>query len=76
MVCKLKWIALKFAYDSAPVFDTTETENSAVIDSMPPPPKPRLLPENISFGEKLFWGENGIFRSIGIVSPSFSEGRK
>lgn len=60
---------LKLAYDSTPVLDTTETDNSAIVDSLPPPPKPRLLPKNISFGEKLFWGENGIFRSVGVVPP-------
>jgi hypothetical protein len=60
---------IKIAYNSIPALDTNETENSAIADSMPPPPKPRLLPDNISFGEKLFWGENGVFRSIGIASP-------
>jgi hypothetical protein len=67
---------LKLVHDSFPVLDTTESESSAVIDSMPPPPKPRLLPENISFGEKLFWGENGIFRSIGIAGPLTPESRR
>jgi hypothetical protein len=38
-------------------------------DSLPPPPKPRLLPPNMSFMEKGLWGENGILRSTGIASP-------
>jgi len=67
---------IKLVHDSLPVLDTTELESSAVIDSMPPPPKPRLLPENISFGEKLFWGENGVFRSIGIAGPLTPENRR
>jgi hypothetical protein len=28
-----------------------------------------LLPLRISFGEHLFWGEKGLFRSVGIVAP-------
>ena len=39
-------------------------------------PKVKLLPDNISFGEKLFWGENGIFRSLGLASPLTIESRK
>ncbi len=31
--------------------------------------EPKLLPDNISFGEKLFWGKNGLFRKTGIVAP-------
>jgi hypothetical protein len=67
---------LKSALNFTPVLDTTETESSAMIDSLPPPPKTRLLPENISFGEKLFWGENGVFRTIGLVGQLSPEERK
>ena len=67
---------LKTVLSSIPVLDSTGSESSAMIDSLPPPPKTRLLPENISFGEKLFWGENGIFRTIGIVGPLAPEERK
>ncbi len=36
--------------------------------------KPKLLPEHISFGEKLLWGKNGVFRKTGLVAPlSLSE---
>ncbi|MDR3625944.1 MAG: hypothetical protein P4L45_03890 [Ignavibacteriaceae bacterium] len=66
----------KLAIESIPVMDTTEAENSFAADSMPPPPKPRLLPENISFGEKLFWGENGVFRKVGIVPELSSDERR
>lgn len=67
---------LKLVHDSIPVFDTTDSENSAVDDSLLPVTKPRLLPENISFGEKLFWGENGIFRSVGIAGPLTPDERR
>jgi hypothetical protein len=67
---------LKLAVESVPVMDTTETENSFAADSLPPPSKLRLLPENISFGEKLFWGENGVLRKTGIVPELSSEERR
>ncbi len=43
--------------------------NTSIGNSLPPVQKPKLLPDNISFGEKLFWGENGLFRGIGIAGP-------
>jgi hypothetical protein len=36
----------------------------------------RLLPKNISFGEQLMWGENGMMRSIGIVPELSPQERK
>jgi hypothetical protein len=36
----------------------------------------RLLPKNISFGERLMWGDNGIMRGIGIVPALTPEERK
>jgi hypothetical protein len=60
---------LKEAFNSFRALDTVEAGSPAMTDSLPPPPKAHLLPENISFGEKLFWGENGIFRSVGIAGP-------
>ncbi len=36
----------------------------------------RLLPKNISFGEQLMWGENGMMRSIGIVPALSPQERK
>ena len=45
-------------------------------DSLMPPARTlRLLPESISPMERVFWGENGLFRSIGWA-PLTVEGRK
>jgi hypothetical protein len=44
--------------------------------TLPPPVKPKLLPDNMSFMEKGLWGENGFFRGIGIASPLTPEVRK
>ncbi len=49
--------------------DTTNEMNSFGEDTLMVEVKPKLLPDNISFGEKIFWGENGFFRSVGIASP-------
>lgn len=45
-------------------------------DSLPPAPKPRLLPDNISFVENGLWGEDGLVRSIGLASPLTPEVRR
>jgi hypothetical protein len=44
--------------------------------TLPPPVKPKLLPDNMSFMERGLWGENGFFRGIGIASPLTPEARK
>ena len=67
---------LSSAIESVPIIDTTEADTSFSDLSFPPQPKQALLPENISFGEKLFWGENGIFRKTGVVSELSPEERK
>ncbi len=46
------------------------------IDSLPQAPKRKLLPDNMSFMEKGLWGEDGIFRSIGLAAPLTPESRK
>jgi hypothetical protein len=57
--------------------DTTVNEmNSGAEDTLMVEEKPKLLPDKISWGEKLFWGENGVFRGLGIASPLTSESRK
>ena len=38
-------------------------------DTILPSPRPRLLPQNISFMEKSLWGEHGILRTTGIAAP-------
>src|SRR5450759_2527456 len=48
----------------------------ALADSLPPAVKRNLLPEKMSFVERGIWGENGVFRSIGLASPLTSEVRK
>jgi hypothetical protein len=45
-------------------------------DSTPQAPKPRLLPDNLSFFERAMWGESGIMRSVGIASPLTPDVRK
>ncbi|MDR3609244.1 MAG: hypothetical protein P4L27_01615 [Ignavibacteriaceae bacterium] len=52
------------------IIDTT-IENSGTMeeDTLMTEEKPKLLPDNMSFGERFFWGENGFFRKIGIASP-------
>ncbi|RPI05351.1 MAG: hypothetical protein EHM64_06835 [Ignavibacteriae bacterium] len=45
-------------------------------DSLPPIPKRRLLPENMSFMEKDLWGEDGVFRTMGLAAPLTPESRK
>jgi len=58
------------------IVDTTIEENSPEGDTLVQEEKPKLLPDKISFGEKLFWGESGVFRGIGIASPLTPEVRK
>ena len=56
--------------------DTTISTDTAAqnLASMFTDTEPKLLPDNMSFGEKFFWGKNGLFRELGIVGPlSLSE---
>ncbi len=53
-----------------------EDVDSTQREFLPPPTKPKLLPDNMSFMEKAVWGESGILRSIGIASPLTPEVRK
>jgi hypothetical protein len=58
------------------IIDTTIEESSPEGDTLVQEEKPKLLPDQISFGEKLFWGENGVFRGLGIASPLTPEVRR
>ena len=58
------------------IVDTTIEENSPEGDTLVQEEKPKLLPDKISFGEKIFWGESGVFRGLGIASPLTPEVRK
>ncbi|MDW8020281.1 MAG: hypothetical protein RMI34_09425 [Chloroherpetonaceae bacterium] len=40
-----------------------------VMDSMQVVRKPKLLPENMSIFESVFWGESGLFRGISPLTP-------
>jgi hypothetical protein len=50
--------------------------DSARVDSVPPAPKRRLLPNNMSFVERGLWDEDGMLRNIGLASPLTPEVRK
>ena len=52
------------------------SEISPAPDSVISTPKRRLMPENLSIMERGVWGENGLFRTTGIVAPLTPEERK
>jgi hypothetical protein len=56
--------------ESQPSMDSTQ------VDSLPPAPKPRLLPTSMSFLERALWDEDGFLRNVGIISPLTPETRK
>jgi hypothetical protein len=60
----------EFYYRDSSVLD------SGATDSLPPSPKRKLLPDNMSFMERGLWGETGLFRKMGIASPLTPEVRK
>lgn len=68
------------AQQSPPQFDlrfqSLDSPEPAAVDSVPGMIKPRLLPDNISFLERNLWGENGIFRTTGLVPPLTRDERK
>ena len=49
---------------------------SQQIDTVFQKTKPKLLPDNMSFAERGLWGENGLFRKIGLVPELTREQRK
>ncbi len=50
--------------------------DSPAADSVTPPPKQRLLPNNLSIMEKGLWGESGVLRGIGLVPSLTPEERR
>ncbi len=50
--------------------------DSPPADSVAPPPKQRLLPNNLSLMEKGLWGESGVLRGIGLVPSLTPEERR
>lgn len=67
---QMSWGASDFLVPETAADDTTPA--AGVMQR----PKARLLPENISFMERGLWGENGLFRSIGIAGELTPESRK
>jgi len=69
-------------FTSAPLFthlipDTTINDmNTMGEDTLMVEEKPKLLPDKISFGEKVFWGEHGVFRSLGIAGQLSPDERR
>lgn len=66
--------------DSA-VSKSLQTDTAKVIDSFESggfdeAPKPSLLPANISMAERMFWGEHGLTRKIGLAGELTPESRK
>jgi len=57
-------------------FDSTETSVFGNVDSLFGEIQPKLFPENMSFMEKLLWGENGLTRKVGLVDPLSPEERE
>lgn len=58
------------------IAESHPSTDSSQVDSLPPPPKPRLLPTNMSFLERGLWDENGLLRSMGIAAQLTPESRK
>ena len=56
--------------------DTTDLSVFGNIDSLMGNTQAKLLPDKMSFMEKLLWGEEGLTRNIGIVGPLSPEERE
>jgi hypothetical protein len=56
--------------------DTLNSANIQLSDSEFIAPKPKLLPDKMSWAEKGLWGEHGIMRGLGIAAPLTPEARK
>lgn len=65
------------AFSAVPDTTPTQLQNSTTDeDTTEEIVKPKLLPDNISMGEKFFWGEHGLWRQIGLSSQLTPEVRK
>ncbi len=56
--------------------DTTDQSVFGNVDSLFENTNTGLLPEKMSFMEKLLWGENGLVRKISLVGPLSAEERE
>ncbi|OGU58512.1 MAG: hypothetical protein A2X64_01315 [Ignavibacteria bacterium GWF2_33_9] len=65
-----------FALNSAQD-DTTQTENDLSFDDFNTDTNPNanLLPENISWNERMFWGKSGVMRKLGLAGELSAEQR-
>lgn len=55
--------------------DTIETADTTMSGVLPPETEPKLLPDNMSFGEKFLWGKNGLVHKLGLEPPLSPEER-
>jgi len=69
-----KLLALNIA--SSRILDSVYSANQQISDSELIAPKPRLLPDKMSFAERGLWGEHGIMRGLGIAAPLTPAARK
>ena len=56
-------------------YDTTETAVFGNVDSLFDT-QPKLLPDKMSFMERLLWGESGFVREVGLVQPLSPQDRE
>ncbi len=65
----VKRTSLAFMNPSTVIAESYTVPDSTAQNLLPPPDKPRLLPKNLSFGERILWGENGLVHTLGIEPP-------
>ncbi len=51
------------------VTDTTQSNDTSLVNALPPMTEPKLLPNRMSLGEKILWGRNGLVHTLGIEPP-------
>ncbi len=51
------------------VTDTTISNDTSLVNALPPMTEPKLLPNHMSLGEKILWGKNGLVHTLGIEPP-------
>jgi hypothetical protein len=68
--------AQEYAYRPNLDIDLFLKSPDMTVDSLPPPPPRKLLPDNIHFVERKLWGESGLFRTMGLAAPLTPESRK
>lgn len=51
------------------LLDTVQSNDTSLANALPPVTEPKLLPDNMSLGEKILWGKNGLVHKLGIEPP-------